>query len=294
LAQLASILNWKKYYGPIKLFCNKQFLDSISKYGLDKEYDSIDTEFIETTPYLESKHIFWSFSKIHIAHEVAKYESEFCILDTDIWIQSPGLIDTGCDISFYHREAFDINYKLNPYPDPSNWLSDDELKQFDWNVYPMNCAIIYFKNRSKEVIDAWYKMALQVVTDNQSNESEENLRGGTIFIEQRLLPTIASKLNLTIGSISPNIYLTWISSEYSDGREWRPVLGFNDYSTTVVENVKHVWGAKSHYDLDWIRTLIIGAAILGLHDFNVASKFEQLYTECIDVYPEKDSLYKFG
>ena len=287
LAQLSSILNWKEHYGQIKLYCNKRFLDSISKYGLDKEYDFIDTEFLETIPFKESQNIFWSFAKLYVANEIVKTDTEFCILDTDIWIQEPGLIDTGSDLSFYHREAFDINYKLNPYPDPATWMDKKELSEYDWNIYPMNCAIIYFKNRSKELINTWYSLALKIVSDNQNNMSEENLRAGTIFIEQRLLPVIATKLGLSIGYISPNIYLTWVSYTKSDGREWRPQIGHNEHSLNIAVNIKHVWGAKNYYDIECVRNLIIGVAVLSLAPFQIVNKFNKLYTEVIELYTEK-------
>jgi hypothetical protein len=288
LVQLASILNWKKNYGPIKLFCNQKYLESISKYGIDKEYDFIDTEYLESVPYKDSMSTFWSFCKIYVAKKIVEMESEFCILDTDLWIQVPDLLSQEHDLVFYHKEAYDMNYELNPYPEPSNWLTDSELEEYDWNVDPANCAIMYFRNRSKELVDVWYDTALKIVERHHDNDSEINTRCGTIFIEQRLLPTLAKKLDMSITVISPCTYLTWIPTTLADGREWRPLLTYSDYSLHIAANIKHVWGAKRYYNVEWIREMIIDVAMYAINlVHNQERKYFKLYNEVREAHPKK-------
>ena len=288
LVQLASILNWKKNYGPIKLFCNQRFLDSISKYGIDKEYDFIDTEYLESIPYKDSMSTFWSFSKIYAAKKIVETESEFCILDTDLWIQVPDLLSQEHDLVFFHKEAYDMNYELNPYEEPKNWLSESELSEYDWNTDPANCAIMYFRNRSKELVEAWYDVALKVVERHHNNKSEVNVRCGTIFIEQRLLPTLAKRLDISMTVISPCTYLTWIPSTLADGREWRPVLDYSDESLFIAANIKHVWGAKKFYSENWIREMIINVAMYGINlVHNQERKYFKLYNEVREAHPKK-------
>ena len=288
LAQLASILSWKKNYGPIRLFCNQQFLDSISKYGIDKEYDFIDTEYLESIPYKDSMSTFWSFCKIYVAKKIVETESEFCILDTDLWIQEPNLISQEHDLVFYHKEAFDMKFKLNPYEAPGNWLSESELVKYDWDTSPANCAIMYFKNRSKELVDMWYDIAFRIVEEHRDDKSDINERCGTIFIEQRLLPTLAKTLGMTMTFVSPCTYLTWIPTQLADGREWRPVLNYSEHSMYIAASIKHIWGAKRYYNIDWIREMTIDAAIYAINLVsNQEEKYHKLYSEIREVHLKK-------
>lgn len=288
LVQLASILSWKKNYGPIRLFCNQRFLESISKYGIDKEYDFIDTEYLESIPYKDSMSTFWSFCKIYAAKKIVETDSEFCILDTDLWIQVPDLLSQEHDLVFYHKEAYDMKYKLNPYEDPKNWLSESELAKHDWNTAPANCAIMYFRNRSRELVDKWYDTALKIVEIHHNDTSDINVRCGTIFIEQRLLPTLANTLDMSMTTISPCTYLTWTPAQLADGREWRPVLNHSEYSLYIAANIKHVWGAKKYYGLDWLREMIIDSALIAINLVQSQErKYFKLYSEIRKVHPKK-------
>jgi hypothetical protein len=279
LVQLASILNWKKHYGPIKLYCNKRYLETISKYGLDKEYDFIDTDFLETVPYKDYMSKYWSFCKIYLAKHLAEFETEFCILDTDLWIQKPNMLDMDKDLIFYHREAYDIKFPNNPYPLASNWIDNEE---FDWSTSPCNCAILCFKSNFKELINTWYSVASEVIERTKDIEFEfENKNANTIFIEQRLLPTIAVKLNVKYGLILDTIYLTFKQGLNTDGDEWAPKLGHSPENSYAVLNIKHIWGLKAYYDFEFIRDIILSEVFLTLEQF---PEIEIKYKELIDKY----------
>jgi TfoX/Sxy family transcriptional regulator of competence genes len=51
LGLLASILTWKKHFGSIHLYTNKKFLETISKWDLHLEYDSINTYELDNAPH---------------------------------------------------------------------------------------------------------------------------------------------------------------------------------------------------------------------------------------------------
>lgn len=279
LVLLSSIVNWKKNYGPIKLFCNKKYLESISKYGIDKEYDFIDTELIETVPYKEHIKRYWSFCKIHLAKHISKQESSFCILDTDLWIQAPRLLlsdnrNGNCDLLFYHTEAFDLSYEQNPYPLPENWITESELNDFDWSLPPCNCAIIAFKKNCNSLINAWYDKACEIIERTKDNDSLPNVNADTIFIEQRLLPVLAAKMKIKYDVILPNTYLTFVSTAESNGQEWEPRLGHNEKSIRVSTYIKHIWGAKKFYSESWIRNLILQVTIN-----SIPEKYQKMYPE---------------
>lgn len=274
LVLLSSIINWKKNYGPIKLYCNKKYLECISKYGIDKEYDFIDTDFLETVPYKDLMSRYWSFCKIYLAKHLSEIETSFCILDTDLWIQKPGLLDLDKDVLFYHREAYDLDFKNNPYPEAFNWVTELDLEKYDWNTSPCNCAILCFNKNFKELIDNWYTMTLEIIDRTKENEPLPNPNADTIFIEQRLLPTLAAFMKVNYGLVLTNIYLTFTKFEDADGREWAPKLGHDAWSQCVVENIKHIWGAKRHYDMDWIRDLVITVTLN-----SIPGSYQRLYPE---------------
>lgn len=284
LVQLASIKFWKKNYGPIKLYCNQKYLESITKYGLNEEYDEIDTQFLETNPYKKYSDRYWSFCKIYLANKLAQEEESFCILDTDIWISEPNLI-TKEDVVFFHKEAFDVNYSMNPYPDPINWIKAEDYIDYNWNVSPRNCAIICFNSNFRELIAKWLEVSMQVIEQTHSKEFEfENKNSSTIFIEQRLLPTLVDKLRLTMGEIFPSVYQT--TQDGTDGTEWVPRIDSSEYLTYIATAIKHIWGAKKFYDKSYIRQIVLDTTFEALIKYgdSYEPKYEKLFTECETIY----------
>jgi hypothetical protein len=281
LAQLASIKFWKKYYGSIKLYCNQRYLESISKYGLDEEYDEIDTQFLETIPYQEYADRYWSFCKIYLANKIAQEETSFCILDTDIWISKPNLISNKEDVVFYHKEDFREDYKMNPYPDPINWIED---VNYNWDIYPRNCAIICFNSNFKELIAKWLEVSIQVIEQTHSKQfSFENKNSSTIFIEQRLLPVLIDKLGLTMGEVFPSVYQS--DKDGFDGHEWVPRIDSSEYLTYLASVIKHIWGVKRYYDQAVVRRLAIDICFEALNRYGeFEPRYEKLFTECEKIY----------
>lgn len=285
LILLSSIVNWKKNYGPIKLFCNKKYLESISKFGIDKEYDAIDTELIETVPYKEYMKRYWSFCKIHLAKHISNREDSFCILDTDLWIQAPNLLQSDCDLLFYHREAFNLSYEQNPYPLPENWIAKNDLNNFDWSIMPCNCAIIAFNKNCKDLINAWYNKSCEIIENTKDNDFLPNANADTIFIEQRLLPVLADKMQVKFDVLLPNIYLTFVPGNDASGKEWEPRLGHNEKSTFISANIKHIWGAKKYYAADWIRNLILKVTLSSIPE-EYMFMYPELFETCISYINE--------
>jgi len=242
LTQLTSILYWKKYYGEIKLYCNNMFLQSIKKYGLDKEYSEINTHLFENSPYKKYAEVFWSFSKIYAIADIAKKEQAFCAIDTDLWIAKPNMLRSDIDILFYHKEYADTLAQQTAYPDATNWLESNIASQFNWKISPRNGAIMCFNSNFKDIVQVWQDMCITVMENtNITDLAHLNKDSHTIFIEQRLLPTLATKLEATISQVLPN---TFIPYSYE---EWRPCLGHTQQSDYVASNIKHIWGAKKAY-----------------------------------------------
>jgi hypothetical protein len=80
----------------------------------------------------------------------------------------------------------------------------------------------------------------------------------TIFIEQRLLPSLVNKLGMKFGTLIPNVYQPHIKSD-NLGSEWIPKIGFDFKNQYMTWNIKHVWGLKKMYDDPDIRNLVINS-----------------------------------
>jgi hypothetical protein len=245
LSHLCSILFWKKNFGNINLICNQEFLEKIKYWELDKYYDNIDTKLFKVIPHSNKLEVFWSFPKIYGIKYISNFEDEFCVLDTDLWIYDSISFDKKCELVGYHKELINDS-ENNPYKDPKKWIQNDDL---DWTTSPLNCAFLYFN--SKKLIDYWYSKAFNIISDFNSAMSENS--ADTVFIEQRLLPTICKKLNMNYTTLIENVYNP--DSE-KDGSEWIPQIGYTEENEKKFMNIKHVWGLKKMFsDID-IRNMV--------------------------------------
>jgi len=284
LVQLASIKFWKKNYGSVKLYCNQRYLDSISKYGLDEEYDEINTQFLETNPYKEYSNKFWSFCKIYLANKLAREETRFCIFDTDLWISEPNLISNETDFVFYHQEAIAEYDPFNVYPDPINWIDD---VNYNWNINPVNCAIVCFNSNFKELITKWFEISSKIIEQTHSKQFNfVNEDCSTMFIEQRLLPVLIDDLNLTKSEILKSVYQPHIGGDIdSNGIEWVPPLDSNIETAQIANAIKHSWGLKKYYDNKFTRTLVLDVVVNSLNQLGeFDARYEKLFAECETIY----------
>ena len=252
LIQIASILFWKKNEGKMILYCNSKYLDFIKKWGIDTLYDEINTECLDNILYKEYLNKYWSFCKIEAAFDISKKDSDFVIIDTDLWIHEPVNIDSSLQFIGYHPEQ-PLDHPGNPYIDAHNFMNKEDLQNFDWSIIPINCAFLYLN--SKELVSEWHKWSLKIIQNNKDNE-KKNISADTIFIEQRMLPSLVNKLGMKLGTLIPNVYQPHIKSD-NIGSEWIPKIGFDVMNQYMTWNVKHVWGLKKMYDDPNIRNLVI-------------------------------------
>jgi hypothetical protein len=262
LVQLASILFWKKNGGTISLYCNSRFLNSLKKWGIDKLYHEINTDCLDEIPFSQYVEKYWSFCKIQAAKKISESQKEFVIIDTDLWIQDPIFIDNSFQLIGYHSEII-MDHPRNPYIPPDNFMSKDDLKLFDWRVNPINCAFMYFN--SSYLIEEWFRWSIKTISNNKDKEVK-SMSIDTIFIEQRLLPTIAISLGMKIGTILPNVYYPHIESD-SIGSEWIPKVGFNEENLYMCRNIKHIWGFKKYYDDPNTRNFVVQTVCDSLNKF---------------------------
>lgn len=238
-SQLASALFWKKYFGPIRLYCNSKFLETISLYKLDSLYDEINIDILDNitySPKILSK--YWSIPKLYAANEISKSETTYCILDTDLWITNYFEWDRSKDFLAFHYENFDLKNKNNPYLIPSAFI--DDYKEKDWDLMAMNCAFMYINNQ--QMVFDWFKYADNVIKLNKTVKTKNKKDVYTLFIEQRAITYICEKLKLNYGTLIPNIFISGLSS---DKELWTPKL---NVSNLPQKYIKHIWGLKKFYD----------------------------------------------
>ena len=238
-SQLASALFWKKYFGPIRLYCNSKFLETISLYKLDSLYDEINVDILDNitySPKILSK--YWSIPKLYAANEISKSETTYCILDTDLWITNYFEWDRSKDFLAFHYENFDLKNKNNPYLIPSAFI--DDYKEKDWDLMAMNCAFMYINNQ--QMVFDWFKYADNVIKLNKTVKTKNKKDVYTLFIEQRAITYICEKLKLNYGTLIPNIFISGLSS---DKELWTPKL---NVSNLPQKYIKHIWGLKKFYD----------------------------------------------
>ncbi len=281
LTLLASILFWKKNFGKIKLICNKKYLDYICKYNLDKLYDDINVELFNNIPYLDYLPKYWSFCKIFAADYISDYEEEFVIFDTDLWIHNKLPIDNTYNFIGYHLESPKTSSPQNPYIDPSHFLDNEDIQLLDWNPLPVNCAFMYFN--STALVKEWYKWSVKIIERNKDKPKNTG-SSDTIFIEQRILPSICSILGMKWGTLIPNVYFPHIPSDAA-GSEWSPKIGYNEENEYISWNVKHVWGLKKMYDKYEIREMVFSTLCGSLNQFFPKWEIDNtnLYKDCTNL-----------
>lgn len=282
LVQYASIVHWKKYYGPVHLYCNTLFYEEVKKNKLDRFYDSINVEVLDGLP-ADKLTKFWSFGKLMAIRDISEKWSNFAVLDTDLWFRDHVKLDLKSNLIGYHKE-FISDHPRNPYVSPENFI-DCKKYDFDWSVKPINCGFLYFN--SQLLVQLWVSIAEEIV--NNSNEVMINdISSDTIFIEQRLLAVIADKLKLQYETIIDNVYYPEVEIN-EEGHEWSPRIGHTEENLVLTSKIKHVWGLKKRYHEPFIRELVLNVCLNSLDD-----NFPDWPDEVPDLVNKLWQLQKYG
>lgn len=290
LVQLASALFWKKNYGPIKLYCNKKFLETLKQYDLDKVYDEVNTTLMESIPYKEYLPKYWSFCKIYLAKYLNQREDRFVILDTDLWIREDIGLDFTLDLINYHEEIYKEKQTPLTYVSPKNFVSKSKFKEYNWNILPANGAFIYLNN--KPLINKWYTEVIDIIESNKSKPKLE-YNADTVFIEQRLLPVIADSMGLKRDMVFPSKYKTWVT-DVGDLSEWEPILNSTERGAYLMDHCKHIWGVKNSYRYKEYRDLVLNIVIEHLEgSFNIEQledQYPDLFNTCYNIWDSNGNI----
>ena len=281
LGLLASILTWKKHFGSIHLYTNKKFLETISKWNLHLEYDSINTYELDNAPHKDYLEKYWTFPKMYVTNIIAQSGEPFALVDTDLWIRNPSLINFDKDIYFYHSEIFNEDAINTPYPTPKLWLNESEIVEYDWNVLPINTALVFFNSNFQSLVSEWYSLAEKIIERcKDDNSYKGNQSAHTLFLEQRMFSTLSKKMGINYGTILPSSFVTYEKTTLYDGREWYPKLDSSEELLKIKKGIKHIWGIKKYYDTIEVRRLVVETILDTLDEFEgVSEKYQKLYRD---------------
>ena len=79
---ILSCLYWKKFEGPIKLYCDTPFYDYISDLGILWLWDEVDTHTIDNFSLEVNPDLYWAFAKMYVN---SLQTTPFCNLDLDFF-----------------------------------------------------------------------------------------------------------------------------------------------------------------------------------------------------------------
>jgi hypothetical protein len=279
---LLSLLSWKKFHGPIHLYCNEEYLRTLKKWGVDVFYDKIDTEVLKSKPKEIDYKIFYAFSKIYVLSKIDSIEP-FTILDNDLWLLGKLNFENKSDVIMYHKETFSESYQYNVYPDFSDFIPENlKLRKFNKSILPTNTALLHIKNDL--FIQEWYSLSKSIAIYSQNLESRyKNSSVRMCFVEQRLLPILLTEKGITYSTFIDHIYQSHLS-EVQDGSEWFPL--FENSSKEELDKfmqIKHVWGMKNLFHHEQIRNLVMSSCVKCLLDYP-SYKGLRIIQELVNLY----------
>ena len=242
LYTILSILRWKQFNGPIKLYTDTIGLQFYQSLGIDKLYDEINTEVLDNYTEIDAAH-FWTSGKIHCL----QFETEpFTFLDQDFIVRGK-IPNYNTDLAIGHweiprgyyyftREQFDrevSHYKLPDDYNPNAWIPNTSFMQIN-NI---------------EVIKNYVEEHKKMVSTNQ-----EVPEWFWLLTDQGVLGHTIRHFNYSVDSLTDKIFLS--DSDY--GNESTRAHGLSEaWYYPMNANLdkdslewEHVWLAKVVYGLN--------------------------------------------
>jgi hypothetical protein len=254
ITMILSALFWKKFQGPIKLYCDHIFYQYISKLGLLDLWDEIDTEALKTIDSTVNHNTFWAYNKMYVN---SLQTEPFVSLDIDLFQQESYDYATH-DVIFSHIEKTDSLFdNLNNFNTPIYYpnyhklsIFNDRFKDYDIHIdnEAINVAILAI-NKPKlykefmKYVDSFVKGNFFDPTDISTHgferiKSTYHSSSLITFVEQRLLHAFVKSKEYTLKSI--------LNLKYSGGEQrW-----LTEMEEMINPGITHLWGWKVSYRLD--------------------------------------------
>lgn len=239
LYTILSILRWKQFNGPIKLYTDSIGLEFYKSLGIDKLYDEINTTVLDSYTEVDAAH-FWTSGKIHCL----QFETEpFTFLDQDFIVRGK-VPDHNTDIAIGHweiprgyyyftKEQFNkevTHYKLPNDYNPNAWIPNTSFMQIN-NVDVIKHYVEEHKKMvmTKEVVPEWF----------------------WLLTDQGSLGHIIRHFNYSVDSLTDKIFLS--DSDYGNqstraqglSEAWYYPMNANLAKDSL--EWEHVWLAKVVY-----------------------------------------------
>lgn len=252
ITMILSALFWKRFQGPIKLYCDKDFYDYITLLGVTDLWDEIDTETLSQLDPTVNHNTFWAYSKMYVNSLQTK---PFVSLDIDLFQAQPYDYTTH-DIIFSHIEQSDnkfdsVDNTVRPvyYPDYHKWEMFKsrflDYSNIKIGNNAMNVAVLAI-NKPKlykefmTYVNSFVKgneFDPQDITTHGFERILRTVHSSSLitFVEQRLLHAFIASKGYTSKPILNMIY---------DGSEQGWV---GDIADMINPNITHLWGWKASY-----------------------------------------------
>lgn len=251
ITMVMSCLCWKKFQGPIKLYCDKDFYAYIKKLGVDSLWDEIDTTTVHEGFADDVNHdMFWAYAKMYVN---SLQNEPFVSIDLDLFqaqYYDYSVADIVCshiELSDYANDNILNRNKPVYYPNYFEWdIFKDRFSKFPnlkFEDYSLNVAVLAVNKPEfcKEV----FEIAQAFAKGNNFDPQDVNTHGyerylRTIhsssmitFIEQRLAAAVASTNNYSVRSLINLLY---------DGGQQGWVKEDQEF---INPGITHLWGWKA-------------------------------------------------
>jgi len=250
LTMILSCLYWKKFQGPIKLYCDRPFINYIAKLGIQSIWDEIDILTLDQELSEDvNKDTFWAYCKMYV-HTLQK--EPFVSLDIDLFQNMPYDYTTH-DVMFSHVETSDVqNGELPPhgvfyYPNYHEWdMFKDRFDKFpDINIDETAFNVSVLAVNNLDLIKDWMEVSESFMKNNIFDPQEITTHG-----REKILHTIHSSSLMTFAEQRLLAAVT-----KSKGYSWKSLIDLT-YSGALQTweegnmnnpGITHLWGWKKQY-----------------------------------------------
>jgi hypothetical protein len=179
-----SILQWKKFNGPLILCCNERFKEYAISLGFLSLYDRVD-EIPEPDEDI-NKAVFWAASKLYV---YKKYPLGYVFLDLDTIVSRPVVLPENEPIISTHFDVVDLEHGMLLARDgytPPEWLKPNG------KIRGLNMSFVCFGSES--IRDQYIDAAIDFM---KGNPSEEKGWFYMVFAEQMMPYQLLISLGIT-------------------------------------------------------------------------------------------------
>ena len=290
LTMILSALFWKKFQGPIKLYCDRDFYEYIQLLGVTDLWDEIDTDTLSQLDPGVNHDTFWAYSKMYVN---SLQTEPFVSLDIDLF-QADYYDYTTHDVVFSHIEKTDNRFDtpLNfsrpiYYPNYHTWgmfkNRFSKYPEIEIGEEAINVAVLAINK--PEMYKEFMEFVDSFVQDNWFDPQEIETHGferilTTVhssslitFVEQRLLASFVKSKGYSTKSILNLVY---------DGGDQCWIGG-----DMINPNITHLWGWKTSY-----RTPELEADRLALTD-SLLSTLKDHFSDSYTKYIKRGNILKY-